>query len=379
MTKRQPGQGTIRPRKSGGFEGRYYAIRNGERKQLSVYAPTHGETGLKLDLALRNEAMGVVAAGPRLTVADYLRQWLASRQGEVAPKTFATYRGLVEGNIIPALGPIPLVRLSGMKVEAMLRDAIAGGLSPQTAGHIRAVLRTALNRAMRYGMIERNAASDAYPPRIRRRERTVLDGEQIGTLLAGLDGDRMRPLYFVAVATGMRIGEILGLRWSAVDLDAGSIRVECQLQRVAGRLVLAETKTQAAERTIGIPKAVQAVLRGHRATQLRERLAASDQWHDGGYVFTRPDGQPLYVELVDKHWRALRQRLGLPAMTFHDLRGTAATAMHALGAMPREIQAALGHTDSRTTMNLYTHALPAGLRANADRMDVLFHPVAREG
>jgi len=340
--------------------------------------PRKAETRIKLDAALRNEAMGIVAAGPRLTVADYLRDWLASRANEVAPKTFITYRGLVEHTIIPAIGPIPLVNLSGMRVERMLRDMVQAGLSPQTAGHVRAVLRTALNRAMRYGMIERNAAADAYPPRIRRTERRVLDAEQVRTLLVALEGDRLRALYTLALSTGMRVGELLGLQWQNVDLDGGIIRIESQLQRIEGRLALTATKTEASQRTVGIGEAVAGVLRVHRASQLRDRLAAGSVWTEGGYVFARESGLPLYSELVIKHWHALTDRLGLPRMTFHDLRGTAATMMHALGAQAKEIQAALGHTDSRTTMNLYTHALPAGLRANADRMGVLFETVARD-
>jgi len=112
--------------------------------------------------------------------------------------------------------------------------------------------------------------------------------------------------------------------------------------------------------------------------QLRDRLAAGPAWTDGGYVFTRENGLPLYGELVIKHWRALSDRLNLPRMTFHDLRGTAATHMHFLGAQAKEIQATLGHTNAATTMNLYAHALPAGLRANADRMNVLFQEVAQD-
>lgn len=260
----------------------------------------------------------------------------------------------------------------------MLRETVQSGLSSQTAGHVRAVLRTALNRAQRYGMIERNAAADAYPPRIRRRERSVMTEAQVRTLLDALVGDRMQALYTLAIATGLRQGELLGLRWHDVDLDAGTIRISGQLQRVEGRLQLVGAKTDASNRTIGIGQAVAASLAAHRASQVRDRLAAGDGWQEGEYVFARKCGQPLYPELVIKHWHALTDRLGLPRVTFHDLRGTAATLMHALGAQAREIQATLGHTDSRTTLNLYTHALPTGLRANADRMDVLFRAVARD-
>jgi len=230
-----------------GYEGRYYAIREGKRKQLSVYAATEAETRIKLDAALRNEAMGIVAAGPRLTVADYLRDWLASRRREVGINTWRRYRGICEVNIIPAIGPIALVNLSGMRVERMMREAVDNGLSPQTALHMRNVLRNALNRAQRYGMIQRNAAEDAYPPRIRRRERSVLDESQVRTLLSALEGHRLRPMYALALATGMRLGELLGLRWQDVDLDGGIIRIEAQLQRIEGALTLTVTKPGSTE------------------------------------------------------------------------------------------------------------------------------------
>lgn len=279
----------------------------------------------------------------------------------------------MEHNIIPAIGHGRLVALSGRNVERMLEDAVTSGLSPQTAGHIRAVLRTALNRAERYGLIVRNAARDAYPVPVRRSERPFLHPEQVGALLAAVRDDPLEPLYALALSTGMRKGELLGLRWHDVDLETKAVRVEWQLQRIAGRLVLAPTKTAASKRTVGIPNAVAAILRRHKARQNELRLQAADLWQDGSYVFARDDGRPLYGELIHKHWRGLRGRIGLPErMTFHDLRGTAASHMHALGAEGKVIQAALGHTDSRTTMNLYTHALPDGLRANADRMNVLF-------
>jgi integrase len=253
----------------------------------------------------------------------------------------------------------------------MLEDAVASGLSPQTAGHIRAVLRTALNRAERYGLIVRNAAADAYPIKIRRRERAVLHVSQVETLLSGIRGEPLEALYALAISTGMREGELLGLRWRDIDLDTGTVQVEEQLQRIEGRLERVPTKTAASKRAIGIPLAVISILRRHRARQSEERLPQDD-----GYVFARHDGQPLYPELVIKKWHALTDRLGLPRLTFHDLRGTAASHMHALGAELKVIQAALGHTDGRTTMNLYTHALPDGLRANADRMNVLFESEA---
>jgi integrase len=375
VTRRIRGQGTIRLRSNGRYEGRYYTV---ERKQVSVYGASRADVEAKLELAVRSTAMGIQPAGPRLTVEMYLRDWLASRKGDIAANTLRRYRGICEVNIIPAIGAMPLVNLSGHVVERLLTQSIRAGLSPRTVGHIRAVLRTALNRAVRHGLLQRNAASDAYPPRIRRVVRPILTDLQVRKLLGALEGDSLRPLYALALGTGIREGELLGLRWGDVDLDGNIVHVEQQLQRIEGadgvrRLRLVPTKTEASKRTVGIGQALSAILRAHRASQLRDRLRAGDEWRADDFVFTRPDGQPLYAEVIDKHWRRLREQLGLPRnMHFHDLRGTAASHMHALGAQAREIQATLGHTDSRTTMNLYTHALDAGLRANANRMDVLF-------
>jgi len=282
----------------------------------------------------------------------------------------------VEHNIIPAIGHERLIALSGRSVERMLREATEAGLSAQTAGHIRAVLRTALNRALRYGMITRNAAADAYPIPVRRVEHKALQPAQVSALVSGIKGDRLEALYVLALTTGMREGELLGLRWDDIDLDAQTLRVGAQLQRVDGNLILVPTKTAASRRPIPFPNAVAAILRGHRARQNEERFQALDAWHDLGYVFARPTGEPLYAEAVIKAWHALTDRLALPRMTFHDLRGTAATYMHALGAETKVIQATLGHSDSRTTLNLYTHALPEGLKANAERMNVLFESEA---
>jgi integrase len=297
VTRQAPGRGTIRQRASGRFEGRYYTTAG---KQRSVYGATRAETADKLETALQNAAMGIEAAGPRLTVATYLRDWLSSRKEEVAPSTLRRYQGICEVNLIPAIGAMPLTNLSGVVVERMLAEAAKNGLSPQTVGHVRAVLRTALNRAVRHGMIARNAAADAYPPRIRHRARPILDDAQLRELLAGLEDERLRALYVLAISTGMREGELLGLRWCDIDLDAGVVRVNAQLQRIDGRLKLVQTKTEASQRVVGIGEVVASILRGHRATQLRERLVAGDLWFDADFVFARPNGQPLYAELVIK-------------------------------------------------------------------------------
>lgn len=162
-----------------------------------------------------------------------------------------------------------------------------------------------------------------------------------------------------------------------MDLTDGILRVSGALQRVSGSLVRVEPKTPQSRRTIGLPPNVVEVLRAHKARQNAERLRAGEAWHDGDYVFARTDGQPIYGEYVTWQWHNLRSRLGLPAVSFHDLRHTAASLMLAMGVDLRVIQTTLGHSAIRTTAETYTHVLPALQRDAANRMDALFEQARR--
>jgi integrase len=196
-----------------------------------------------------------------------------------------------------------------------------------------------------------------------------LTPEQARLFLGSVRGDRLEALYTVGLALGLRQGEILGLRWSDVDLDGGELRVAQALQRVNGRLQFVEPKSITSRRTVRLPNTVIRALRSHRVRQLEERLLAPDRWEKSDLVFTTSFGSPLDGRSVTRRFQAALEKAGLPRLRFHDLRHTAASIMLAQGISPRVVMETLGHSQISLTMNTYSHVMPSLKRDAAERMD----------
>jgi integrase len=199
----------------------------------------------------------------------------------------------------------------------------------------------------------------------------TLSSEQARSFLDAVQGDRLEALYTVAIALGLRQGEILGLRWIDVDFDAGTITVARALQRVGGRLMFVPPKSARSLRTVSMPTTLVAALRAHRARQLQERLAAGPDWNPDDLVFTSSTGTPLDSRNVTRRFQAALERAGLPRMRFHDARHTCATLLLAQGVQPRVVMETLGHSQISLTMNTYAHVIPELQREAADRMEAV--------
>lgn len=222
------------------------------------------------------------------------------------------------------------------------------------------MLRGALNQAVRWDLLGRNPASLVEPPRVERYEIKPLTPVEARAFLAAIRGDRLEALYSVALTMGLRQGEALGLRWSDVDLDIGSLRIEKQLQRIEGRLQLVELKTKLSRRALIMPSSIVASLREHRHRQLEERSAARDRWVESGLVFTTPGGEALEGSTVTRHFHDYLERAGLPQRRFHDLRHSCATLLLVQGVSPRVVMDVLGHSDIGINDE---HLLPRDSRA----------------
>lgn len=343
--------------------------RNGRQVQRSFFSALPGEAGRrdaerKRDDAIRQLEGGIILAGERVTVDRYLDDWLQAIRPSVRDSTWQRYRQLVVNNIAPVIGHVPLAKLTPAAVERMLA---ASELSPRTRHHMRAVLRTALRRAVKHGMVLRNVAELAAAPKVEEHEQVILSPDQVRTLLGQVAGDRWEALYHVAIATGLRQGEILGLRWTDVDLEAGTLRVTFQLHHRQ----LVAPKTKRSRRQVGIPRSVVAQLRSHRLRQEQQRrfLVRSDWGNSEDLVFTNGLGGAIHGPHVTREFQRHLAAAGLPRIPFHALRHTAASLMLVLGTDIKVIQRVLGHSNIRTTGETYTHVLPELLRDAADRMD----------
>jgi integrase len=278
----------------------------------------------------------------------------------------------VKRHIAPELGRVRLDKLAPQDVQVLLARKSASGLSPQTVRHVRAILRIALNQAIKWSLVARNAASLAVAPRLERKSFRSLSPEEARELLDVARGDRLEAVYSVALSLGLRMGESLGLRWQDVDLDVAMLTVNQAIYRIAGKgLVAAEPKTERSRRTLFLPDGVRAALKTHRVRQLQERLAAGSRWQDSGLVFTSRIGTALEPRNLFRSFKVLLHKAGLPDIRFHDLRHSAASLLLAQGVPMRAVMELLGHSNIGTTADIYSHVMPAMMRDVAEKMDAI--------
>lgn len=346
----------------------------GKRKRKYFYARTEADVLAKLALARADQLRGKDINPDRISVADFLKQWLEDDvRPNVEPRTYESYESIVRLHLIPELGRHQLVKLTPRHVQTLLRVKRDAGLSPRTVAYIRAVLRIALSRAERWELVPRNVADLVDTPKQRRIEITPWTPEEAMRFLEVAHQDRLGALFTVALAIGLRKGEALGLRWDDVDLENRRLIIRHQLQRTkAHGLVLKAPKTDRSRRSIALPDQVVTALRQHRIRQHQERLLAGARWVDSGLVFTTTIGTPIEPTNVNKRFAALVSAAGVPRQRFHDQRHWCATLLLAQGLPPRLVMDLLGHTQISTTMDLYGHVLDEDRRRGADLMDALF-------
>lgn len=375
MPRRGPNEGTLRERRDGRWEARVIvSLPDGRRSRKSLLGPTRADVRAKLRAALDAEASHVPVADIRLTVGAYLRQWLDDAvRPAVRPRTFQSYESVVRVHLEPGLGHRSLVTLSPQQVQTFLNTRSTRGLSPRSVAIIRAVLRRALVQAERWGLVTRNVAKLVEPPRVQRPHIRPLDADEARRFLRAIADDRHEALYLVAIGVGLRQGELLGLSWSDLDLDQGTLTVRHALQRVDGKLVLVEPKSLTSHRAVALPARVADGLRRHRAGQQRERLRAGARWHADprDLAFTTTIGTPLDGITVTRRFQRILETAGLRRQRFHDLRHACASLLLAQGIAPRVVMETLGHSQISLTMNTYSHVVPALGRHAAERMNDL--------
>jgi integrase len=343
-------------------------------RPLQFNRPAAGSTRARRAIRTKVRRSADIAAGSRdrpLTLAAFLDGWLADVvRLSVRPKTYVSYRSIVRLHLAPGLGEIPLTELRPGEVQAYLNAKAVSGLAPRTVAYHRNVLRQALGHAERTELIGRNVAKLALPPRIPRREVRPLSPEEARTFLAAITGERLEALYLVALGVGLRQGEILGLRWSDVDLDEGTIRVHQALQRVEGAFTFVEPKSITSRRLVPLPAIVRDALLAHRVRQGAEGAGtgrASAEFAD--LVFTTTVGTPFDGISVTRRFQRILKAAGLPRQRFHDLRHACASLLLAQGVPARVVMETLGHSQISLTLNTYSHVIPALGREAASRMD----------
>jgi integrase len=269
--KRGNGEGSITRRKDGLYMARYTVRTATGTKRKALYGKTRAEVSEKLTKAMADRDGGLVFDADNLKVGEYLERWLFdSVKDTVRLTTFERYEQIGRAHIRPVLGSVKLKSLTPAHVRGLYREKLEGGLSPRTVQYIHVTLYKALKAAVADGLIPRNVTEVVKAPQVRREEMQPLSPEQVKTLFATARGDRLEALYVLAVHTGLRQGELLGLKWDDVDLDDGTLQVRRTLTTAKGGPVLAAPKTKGSRRSVKLTQSAIEALRSHLERQLRE-------------------------------------------------------------------------------------------------------------
>jgi len=372
----------------------------GERTRIRVYGRTAAEARDKLDEERRKRRIGTRPSDPTLTVAEYLADWMEDRREAVRPSTWRTHEMYVRVYLIPSLGRLTVAGLTATDVQRAMRSFSTQGRPPRaddtrtpkpvsavTVNHVRATLRAALTDAQQAGLVLRNAAADADPHVVKHRPVTYFTTRELNRLLDATADTEFGPLYALAATTGLRRGELLGLRWSDIS-DAGVLTVRQSMARDrSGGWSAGDVKSDRSRRSIPLPSRARQAIETQRTRQRFAEAAAGDDWHNpDGLVFTDALGRPLLPEYVSHRWPRDRDAVHacndacaarghtdatgrLPKRTFHDLRHSAATALLAAGVPLAVIRDWLGHADINVTTKAYAAVVPELMTDAADAMD----------
>lgn len=348
----------------------------GKRRQKRLSAPTRREVEALIAETMQTAKNGVPADAGKLTVREYMDQWLKSAEPGLKPSTFRRYHDLTRRHVIPVLGNIKLAKLSPLDIQRWHADRLATGLSATSVVHLHYMFHRALEQAMRWNMVPRNVTELVDPPRRSTPDAATWNATQVGAFLTAGDKTNLAALWRLALLTGMRRGELLGLIWEDVDLERGTLAVRRTLSRgKAGSWEVGTPKTASGRRSIALPASAVSSLRQHRIHQLEHRLKLGDIYQDQGFVFTNATGGPLHVNSLMLQFVKVIAAAGVPRIRFHDLRHTSATLMLANGEHPKIVQERLGHANISMTLDRYSHVTMDMQRAAADRLDILLSTV----
>ncbi len=383
--KRLRGSGSIYQRES---DGRWCAVvdlgwQDGWRVRKSFYAATADEVQDQLDTARDNLRKGLPVRLDRQSVADHLDTWLQDTvKASVRPLTFEQYHQHLRLYLKPSLGAVKLAKLTPAHIRSFINARLQEDLHPRTVELSLIVLRRALAQAVEDGAIAANPAKAVKAPKYEREEVTPWSPDQARTFLEAAAGERLGPLYAIALTLGLRRGEALGLRWSDVDLIERRLTVAQQVMRVGGprvdghrgHLEFAPVKTKKGRRTLPLPASLVDVLKAHRKRQLEERLRAGPAWKDLNLIFCTARGTPVEASALTSDFKRLIRKAGLPDKPFHGCRHAVATALLSENTHPRLVMELLGHSKISITLDTYSHVIEKSMRGVADTMDRLLSP-----
>lgn len=368
MKKNGNNEGSIHARKNGYFSASVTV--DGKRIQKTFKTLKQAKTWRKEILRQIDE--GLSFQGATYSLGAYLQDWLEGKRLTIKSHTYEQYHQVVKTHINPLLGNVKLKDIKTFQIEHFYLEKRKSGTSENTVYLIHRVLRGALRHAYLMGLITRNPISPIKSPKPPKKEMKTYDDYQARNLLQAAEETDLEALLFVELATGLRIGEIIGLKWSDLDMEKGTLRVCRQVQRVKGvGLVFSEPKSEKSRRMLILgPEAIKKI-RKHAERQYQQKLFAGDRWEENDLIFPNSIGKPKEHNRLLKDFKAIAKKAGLPTIRFHDLRHSAATLMLQQEINPKIVQEILGHSDINLTLNTYSHVMPTLQREAASRLEEL--------
>ena len=352
--RRATGEGCVTQRKNGLWQGSLQV--DGKRK--TVYGQTRREVVDKLDELRRQASVNGALADPgSRTVGDLLDAWLETMQPNLKPSSAAHYELLSTTYLRPTLGPGKLSKLAPRQVQALCSD-IQGQGHHRTAQLVYHMLKQACDLAVRWRWLPANPCDGVLRPQYHAKRKVIWTPEELTAFLDGARGHWLYPLWMVAIGSGCRPGELLGLTWDAVDLVAGTIKVEHTLQRVRSEYFLGTPKTETGERVVALPTEAALALHKQRAQQAKWRAKAGTGWSNTwGLVFTGEAGEPIHRSVIAHALRHECERLGITPLTPHGLRHLHASLLLNEGLPLPAVSARLGHAHPGVTLEVYSHVI----------------------
>ena len=365
-------EGSIHQRKNGTW--RAQVSLDGQR--LSFTGKTRRECQNWIKQTVQQIDHGLTYASTTITIEDHLESWLTIVKASKRHSTWLHYEHLSRNFVCPHLGKLKLKDLRPDQIQAFYNRLLADDVGIHTVIKIHIMLHSALGHALKTGLVNRNPADAAVPPKAPTKEMQFLDSSQVSQLLIAARGGRLEALLHIAVTTGMRQMEILGLKWTDLDWIKQTLKVERQLVRSGpGKVEFITPKTKRGRRTVALGDRAIEVLRQQYEQQQVERLAAGESWQEFGLIFTTKNGTPIHYRNLLRDYKILLRKAGLPEIRFHDLRHTAASLMLNHGIPVIVVSRRLGHAKPSITLDVYGHMIPTMQAEAAQKIDELITPV----
>jgi integrase len=350
---------------------------NGRR--MTKYAKTQKEARDWVNATLGKIDHGLTFDGAQLTLAQYMESWLSGKDLARRPSTVRNYRRYRDLYILPALGRLKLQSIFSMHVRQLYIRMQQDGKGARKIQLVHVTLHCAFAQAVKEGLVGYNPMDAVERPKVETKRYDILTEEQARTFRSAVKSHPLEALFFLALTTSIRKGEILGLMWTDVDWEKHTLRVERQLQPVSFKTgALVPTKTKAGRRAILIGPGTMALLKEHREKQERQRLLAGDRWQEHGMIFTTSIGTYIDQTKVSRAFKDVLKKAGLPEIRFHDLRHTSISILLENGTLVNTVQSRAGHSKASVTTDIYGRTLARSQQEAAQLIEQIIDPLPNE-